>query len=333
MLRHDSITLFRLQQFSGALVDDGKKLLARYASDGTQSQESEKEKWRDERRKKGHGERGGAKEGKEETKKERRQQKVEFLEMVQGGEQACERGENGERRNWRQKKKEKVELVKDGEWMFLLFLVTHNFGVADAASEDLRKREEQVEDGKWKKEIARNGWFEKEDDERFPKLRRTKSRSEIRKPANTVSCTLLNGSARSAKKKYMMRYIELSTGWRFLFPGPRVDNRRLKMVADGLPLFHGAQLVVVTTLLSTVRSDGAPRRQCVERDEAALEPALCTKERPCPELTGEPGRWSEEANSFRTQMVRAVVYCSGVLRRSGVCVVIDGAPWRSGCRR
>ena len=44
---------FRLKAFSGALSDEGKKLMARYTSDGTQSQESEKDKrwwenWRDE---------------------------------------------------------------------------------------------------------------------------------------------------------------------------------------------------------------------------------------------------------------------------------------------
>ena len=33
-----------------------------------------------------------------------------------------------------------------------------------------------------------------------------------------------------------------------LFPGPRADNRRLEVVADGLPLFHGAQLAVDTTM-------------------------------------------------------------------------------------
>ena len=34
----------------------------------------------------------------------------------------------------------------------------------------------------------------------------------------------------------------------------------------GLPLFHGAQLAIDTTLVSPVRADGAPRRQCATRD-------------------------------------------------------------------
>ena len=43
-----------------------------------------------------------------------------------------------------------------------------------------------------------------------------------------------------------------------LLPVPRVDNRRLEVVADGLPLFHGAQLDIDTTMVSVVRADGVP---------------------------------------------------------------------------
>ena len=38
-----------------------------------------------------------------------------------------------------------------------------------------------------------------------------------------------------------------------------VDARRLAIVADGLPLFGGAQLAFDTTLVSAVRQDGTPR--------------------------------------------------------------------------
>ena len=38
------------------------------------------------------------------------------------------------------------------------------------------------------------------------------------------------------------------------------------------------------------RADGAPRRQCAERDGASLDQTRRTKERTCPELTGEHGR-------------------------------------------
>ena len=39
----------------------------------------------------------------------------------------------------------------------------------------------------------------------------------------------------------------------------RNDNRRIEIVADGLPLFHGAQVAVDTTMVSALRADGNPR--------------------------------------------------------------------------
>ena len=75
-----------------------------------------------------------------------------------------------------------------------------------------------------------------------------------------------------------------------LLPVPRVDNRRLEAVADGLPLFHGAQLAIDTTMVSVVRADGAPRRQCAGRDGAALDQARRTQELRYPELSGDQGR-------------------------------------------
>ena len=72
------------------------------------------------------------------------------------------------------------------------------------------------------------------------------------------------------------------------------SNRRLEVVADGLPLFHGAQLAVDTTMVSTVQADGAPRRQCPERDGAASDQARRTTEGTYPELTANtegPDSW------------------------------------------
>ena len=48
------------------------------------------------------------------------------------------------------------------------------------------------------------------------------------------------------------------------------DARRLEVVADGLPLFGGAQLAIDTTLVSSVQADGRPRPQCARVDGAAL---------------------------------------------------------------
>ena len=57
-------------------------------------------------------------------------------------------------------------------------------------------------------------------------------------------------------------------------PVARHDGRRLEIVADGLPLFSGAQLAIDTTLVSPVRADGLPRRQCAHVDGAAPKPVV-----------------------------------------------------------
>ena len=90
-----------------------------------------------------------------------------------------------------------------------------------------------------------------------------------------------------------------------------LDNRRLEIVADGLPLFLGAQLAVDTTLVSVLRRDGTPRPRCANEDGAALVAARRRKEGTYPELTGRDGRtrlvvlacevggrWSEEGQDF-----------------------------------
>ena len=95
------------------------------------------------------------------------------------------------------------------------------------------------------------------------------------------------------------------------------DGRRLEVVADGLPLFGGAQLAIDTTLVSPIRADGLPRRQCADVDGAALAQARRRKQRTYPELDGHGrarlvvlaaevgGRWSEEARAFVSQLARA----------------------------
>ena len=53
-------------------------------------------------------------------------------------------------------------------------------------------------------------------------------------------------------------------------PQDRQDGRRFEVVADGLPLFHGAQLATNTTLVSLVSRDGLQHPRCVREDGAAL---------------------------------------------------------------
>ena len=94
------------------------------------------------------------------------------------------------------------------------------------------------------------------------------------------------------------------------------DGRRLEVVADGLPLFHGAQLAIDTTLVSPLSRDGLPHPRCVREDGAALAAARRRKERTYPELTGQfgrarlvvlagevGGRWSDETQAFLRQPV------------------------------
>ena len=71
-----------------------------------------------------------------------------------------------------------------------------------------------------------------------------------------------------------------------LVPQGWQDGRRLEVVAEGLPLFHGAQLATDTTLVSPVRRDGLPRARCEREDGAALAMARRRNERTYPELTG-----------------------------------------------
>ena len=69
-----------------------------------------------------------------------------------------------------------------------------------------------------------------------------------------------------------------------LLPQGVPDQRRLEVVAEGLLLFHGAQLAIDTTLVSPLRADGAPHHHCADVDGAALHRARRRKERTYPEL-------------------------------------------------
>ena len=100
-------------------------------------------------------------------------------------------------------------------------------------------------------------------------------------------------------------------------PNP-ADARRLEIVADGLPLFGGAQLAMDTTLVSTLHCDGSARPGTADNDGAALVAARRRKERTNPELVGRRGRarlvvlagevggrWSHETWAFLSQLARA----------------------------
>ena len=103
-----------------------------------------------------------------------------------------------------------------------------------------------------------------------------------------------------------------------LVPQERVDGRRLEVVADGLPLFHGAQLAVDTTMVAPLKRDGTLQPGTVDVDGAVLGRGRRRKERVYTELTGRHGRarllvlacetggrWSPETQCFLRQAAKA----------------------------
>ena len=103
-----------------------------------------------------------------------------------------------------------------------------------------------------------------------------------------------------------------------LLPQDRPDARHLEVVADDLPLHHGAQLAIDTTMVSPLRRDGVPRPRSMTVDGASLETARRRKERRYPELSSQfgrarllvlacevGGRWSDETRDFLRHLAKA----------------------------
>ena len=63
-----------------------------------------------------------------------------------------------------------------------------------------------------------------------------------------------------------------------LLPLQHADARRLEVVADGLPLCHGAQIAVDTTLVYPLRRNSTPHSRCAWEDGAASRQARRRKE-------------------------------------------------------
>ena len=69
----------------------------------------------------------------------------------------------------------------------------------------------------------------------------------------------------------------------------RHDERRIEVIANGLPLWGGSQLAVDTTLVSPLTSAGVPRRRRGSTAGAALAEARRAKERTYPEFADARG--------------------------------------------
>jgi len=95
------------------------------------------------------------------------------------------------------------------------------------------------------------------------------------------------------------------------------DGRRIEVIANGLPLFNGAQIAIDATIVSPVRADGQPSGAAEHRDGAALRVARSRKERHYADLTRSRrcrllvaavevgGRWDEGAYHFLVGLARA----------------------------
>ena len=90
-----------------------------------------------------------------------------------------------------------------------------------------------------------------------------------------------------------------------------LDDRRLEVVADGLPLHGGAQLAIDTTMVSPLHADGTPHKLAATMDGAVCVDARRRKERTYPELLAPRsraklvvlalevgGRWPTESLAF-----------------------------------
>jgi len=66
----------------------------------------------------------------------------------------------------------------------------------------------------------------------------------------------------------------------------RVDDRTIEVIATGLPLWHGSELAIDTTLVSPLTGAAQPRRRGGQYAGAALHTARQNKERTYPELAG-----------------------------------------------
>ena len=99
----------------------------------------------------------------------------------------------------------------------------------------------------------------------------------------------------------------------------RLDERRVEVLADGLPLFHGAHLAVDTTLVSVLGRNGEPPPRCADVDGVILEEAKRRKERRYLELSGRHGRtrFGGAGGGSVRQVAKAKAFHEpGVLRES-----------------
>ena len=102
-------------------------------------------------------------------------------------------------------------------------------------------------------------------------------------PLETAAAQVCREAGARVRLNTMVRDLDL-------LPGALLDNRRLEVVADGLPLFNGAQVSIDTTMVSALRGDGTARRGAQHTSGTAIMSARRRKELTYPELSGDGGR-------------------------------------------
>ena len=56
------------------------------------------------------------------------------------------------------------------------------------------------------------------------------------------------------------------------------DGRRIEVIVNGLPLFHGVQLAIDATIVSAIKRDGTPRPRAANINSVAIDAARRLKE-------------------------------------------------------
>ena len=113
------------------------------------------------------------------------------------------------------------------------------------------------------------------------------------------------------------------------------DGRRVEVVANGLPLWSGAQLVIDTTLVSPVQRNGLPQPGAEEEDGIQLSRARRRKEVTYRELLRSRrcrlvvlgvevgGRWSQEAFAVIRQLAKAKARTKPTIIRKSVQIAFQ----------
>ena len=147
-------------------------------------------------------------------------------------------------------------------------------------------------------------------------LRVLKSRSE---PLEVAAARVCREAGARVAENQLVRDLNADN----VIDGRKIDSRKIEVIANGLPLWGGAQLAVDTALVSALTRDGQPRAKNAftdTRDQKNKTYHELVNGKRCRlvVLTFEVGgRWSEEAFNFIRMLAKVKAESSPrLLRRS-----------------